>query len=295
MRISTGWQFWQMERAIERANDRLSLWQRRVSTGRRLEQPSDDPVGSVHALAIRQSLQQIDQYGRNIREARLFLQATEQALADIGSLLNEARQIITQGANDTLDADARDALIQQTRRLKERLIQLGNQRPDGERYLFSGQNLHTQPFTLSGGVLTYAGDGNPLLVNIASDRAITMNFTGAARIADLYNKLTDVENHLLTGDTAALSSIDLRDIEAFQSEFHRYRGEIGVRLRELENYETLYAARKEQLQGNLADIEEIDLTEAISQLRQQELSYQSALQVFTRVQAINLFDFLRGG
>jgi len=68
-----------------------------------------------------------------------------------------------------------------------------------------------------------------------------------------------------------------------------------VRLRELENYETLYAARKEQLQGNLADIEEIDLTEAISQLRQQELSYQAALQVFTRVQAINLFDFLRGG
>jgi flagellar hook-associated protein 3 FlgL len=70
MRISTGWQFWQMERAIERANERLSLWQRRVSTGRRLEQPSDDPVGSVHALAIRQSLQQLDQYGRNIREAR---------------------------------------------------------------------------------------------------------------------------------------------------------------------------------------------------------------------------------
>jgi flagellar hook-associated protein 3 FlgL len=295
MRISTGWQFWQMERAIERANDRLSLWQRRVSTGRRLEQPSDDPVGSVHALAIRQSLQQLDQYGRNIREARLFLQATEQALTDIGSLLNETRQIITRGASDPLEADARDALIQQIRHLKERLIQLGNQRPDGERYLFSGQNLHIQPFTLSGGVLTYTGDGNPLLVNIAPDRTITMNFTGAARLADLYNKLTDIENHLLTGDTDALSRIDLRDIEAFQSEFHRYRSEMGVRLRELQNYETLYAARKEQLQGSLADLEEIDLTEAISQLKQQELSYQAALQVFARVQAINLFDFLRGG
>jgi len=295
MRISTDWQFRQMERAIGRATDRLSLWQRRVSTGRRIEQPSDDPVGSVHALAIRQSLQQIEQYGHNIREARLFLQATEQAFANIGTLLNETRQIVSQGANDTLDADARDALIQQIRHLKERLMQLGNQRTDGERYLFSGQKLTTQPFTLSGGVLTYGGDGSPLLVNVAPDRAITMNFTGAARIADLYNKLTEIENHLLTGDSDALSRIDLRDIEAFQSEFNRYRGEMGVRLRELENYETLYAARKEQLQGSLAEIEEIDLTEAISQLRQQELSYQAALQVFTRVQAINLFDFLRGG
>ncbi|MEN3000695.1 MAG: flagellar hook-associated protein FlgL [Armatimonadota bacterium] len=295
MRISTNWQFWQMERAIGQATDRLSLWQRRVSTGRRLEQPSDDPVGSVHALALRQSLQQIEQYGRNIREARLFLQATEQAFADIGTLLGETRQIITQGANDTLDADAREALIRQIRHLKERLMQLGNQRADGERYLFAGQRVNTPPFALSNGVLTYVGDSNPLLVQIAPDRTIAMNFTGAARIADLYNKLTEVENHLLTGNLDALSRIDLRDIEAFQSEFHRYRGEMGVRLRELQNYETLYAARKEQLQGNLADIEEIDLTEAISQLRQQELSYQAALQVFARVQAINLFDFLRGG
>jgi flagellar hook-associated protein 3 FlgL len=295
MRVSTNWQFWQIERTIGRANDRLSLWQRRVSTGRRIEQPSDDPVGSVHALAIRQSLQQIDQYGRNLREARLFLQATEQALADIGTLLGEVRQIVTQGANDTLDGDARDALIQQVRHLKERLMQLGNQRVDGERYLFSGQKVNTAPFSLSGGTLTYDGDGNPLLVQIAPDRTLPMNFTGATRIADLYNKLTDIENHLLTGDSDALSRIDLRDIEAFQSEFGRYRGEMGVRLREVQNYETLYAARKEQLQGSLADIEEVDLSEAISQLRQQELSYQAALQVFTRVQAINLFDFLRGG
>ncbi len=295
MRISTNWQFWQMERAIGQATDRLSLWQRRVSTGRRIEQPSDDPVGSVHALAIRQSLQQIEQYGRNIREARLFLQATEQAFADIGSLLGEVRDIVTRGANDTLDNDARNALIEQIRHIKERLMQLGNQRVDGERYLFGGQRLNTQPFTLSGGTLNYVGDGNPLLVNIAADRAIAMNFTGGARIADLYNKLTEIENHLLGGDSTALSTIDLRDIEAFQSEFNRYRGEVGVRLRELENYETLYAARKEQLLGNLSEIEEIDLTEAISQLRQQELSYQAALQVFTRVQAINLFDFLRGG
>ncbi len=295
MRISTSWQFWQMGRAIERSTDRLSRYQRQVATGRRIEQPSDDPVGSVHALAIRQSLQEIEQYGRNIREARLFLQSTEQALADIGSLLGEVRQLITQGANDTLDANARDALIQQLRQLKERLMQLGNQRVDGDRYLFSGQKLTTAPFTLAGGVLTYTGDGNPLLVNIAADRTISMNFTGAARIADLYNKLTEVENHLLADDKATLSTVDLRDIEAFQSEFIRYRGEMGVRLRELENYETLYAARTEQLQGNLAAIEEVDLAEAISQLRQQELSYQAALQVFTRVQAINLFDFLRGG
>ena len=294
MRISTEWQFRQMERAIGRGTERLSLWQRRTATGRRVEQPSDDPVGTVHALALRQQVAQIEQYGRNIREANLFLQATEQAFADMGEVLSQVRQIVTQGANDTLTAEAREALIQQVRQLKQRLHQLGNQRPDGERYLFSGQNLHTAPFDIVGGAMVYNGDGNPLLVPIAPDRNLPMNFSGT-RIADLYNKLTEIENHLLSADSFTLSNTDLRDIEQFQSEFQRYRGEVGVRLRELQDYETLYASRKDQLLGNLADIEEIDLAEAISQLRQSELSYQAALQVFSRVHSLNLFDFLRGG
>jgi flagellar hook-associated protein 3 len=267
---------------------------KRVATGRRVEQPSDDPVGSVHALALRGQLQQIDQYGRNIREARMFLQATEQAFADIGDILHRTRQIVTQGANDTNDANAREALIQEIREIKRRLLQIGNQRPDGERYLFSGQTVHTAPIDVVGGVASYVGDGNPLLVNIAADRVIAMNFSGA-RIADLHNKLNDIETNLLSGDSAQLSMVDLNDIEQFQSEFHRYRGEVGVRMRELENYERLHMSRRDQLSGNLATIEEIDLAEAISQLKQSELRYQASLQVFTRIQSVNLFDFLRGG
>lgn len=294
MRISTYWQFHRMERATEQSVGQMVLWQKRVATGRRVEQPSDDPVGSVHALALRGQLQQIDQYGRNIREARMFLQATEQAFADIGDILHRTRQIVTQGANDTNDANAREALIQEIREIKRRLLQIGNQRPDGERYLFSGQTVHTAPIDVVGGVASYVGDGNPLLVNIAADRVIAMNFSGA-RIADLHNKLNDIETNLLSGDSAQLSMVDLNDIEQFQSEFHRYRGEVGVRMRELENYERLHMSRRDQLSGNLATIEEIDLAEAISQLKQSELRYQASLQVFTRIQSVNLFDFLRGG
>ncbi|MDW8107758.1 MAG: flagellar hook-associated protein FlgL [Armatimonadota bacterium] len=294
MRVSTYWQFYRMERATEQGVERMTRWQQRVATGKRIEQPSDDPVGSVHVLAIRQQVAEIEQYGRNIREARLFLQATEQAFADVGELLHRTRQIITQGANDTNDAQAREALAREVREIKKRLLQIANQRPDGERYLFSGQTVHRAPLVIVADTATYEGDGNPMLVNIAPNRLIPMNFSGA-RLANLYNKLTEVENRLLTGDAARLSVEDLRDIEAFQQEFHRYRGEVGVRLRELTQYEQMHTTRRDQLLGNLADIEEVDLAEAISQLKQAELSYQAALQVFTRVQSANLFDFLRGG
>jgi len=294
MRISTYWQFRQMERVAEQSIERMSLWQRRTATGKRLEQPSDDPVGTVYALLLRAQVAQIDQYGRNIREARLFLQATEQAFADIGELLHRTRQVITQGANDTNDANAREALAREIREIRNRLLQIANQRPDGERHLFSGQATHRPPLVVAGGMATYDGDNNPILVNIAPDRVLAINFSGA-RLADLYNKLTEVENHLLTNNSLALSMDDLRDIEQYQQEFHRYRGEVGVRLREIAAYEQIHLTRRDQLTGNLADIEEIDLAEAISKLKQAELSYQASLQIFARVQNANLFDFLRGG
>ncbi len=294
MRISTSLQFGRIQKTIEQSTSELSQRQRRVSTGRRVDQPLDDPVGTVHALAIRQQLQQIEQYGRNAREAKLFLQSTEQAFADIGEVLNQVRQIVTQGANDTLQPDAREALFQQVRKLQERLMQIGNQRVDSDRYLFGGQLVFTQPFTLVGTTLTYQGDGQPMHVPIAEHHTVVMNFSGA-RIADLYNKLNDIATNIQTANVADLSLNDLNDIQQFQSEFQRYRGEIGVRLREIETYAYLHQSRHDQLTGNLADIEEVDLAEAISQLRQSELSYQASLQVFSRVQSVNLFDFLRGG
>jgi flagellar hook-associated protein 3 FlgL len=284
-------QYLNMERSIQRGVERLTEDQRRVVTGRRLDLPSDDPAGVVQALSLRNVLSRDQQYQRNVREAKQFLQSTEASLGDIQQILRETREIVVRGANDGGDHDSRQALIDQLERMMQRLYQIGNTKVDDERYLFAGQLLTTQPFTLNGDVLTYNGDGNALVANIATNQQIQMNLTPGTRIVDLYDRLKQIKINLLSSDLTRLSNEDLREIENFQSEFLRYRGEIGTRLQELDQRQTMYELRHEQHSEMLANIEEVDIAGAISQLRQSEIAYQAALQTTARLQGLNLFEF----
>lgn len=295
MRVSTGMQYLNMDRSIQRGIERLTESQRRVVTGRRLDLPSDDPAGAVQALSLRNVISRDRQYQRNMGEAKLFLQSTETALGDIQQILRETREVVLRGANDGSDNDSRQALIDQVERMMERLYQIGNTKVDDDRYLFAGQLVTTQPFTRNLDVLTYQGDGNLMMVNIATNQQVAMNLAPGTRIVDLYERLKQIKAHLLSGDLARLSSEDLREIENFQSEFLHYRGEVGTRLQEINQRQTMYELRHEQHSEILANIEEVDIAEAISQLRQSEIAYQAALQTTARLQGLNLFGFLSGG
>lgn len=295
MRVSTQMQYLNMERSIQKGVERLTENQRRVVTGRRLDLPSDDPAGAMQALSLRNVLSRDQQYQRNIREAKLFLRSTETSLGDIQQILRETRAIVMRGANDGSDSDSRRALIDQVERLMQRLVQISNTKVDDGRYLFAGQLLTTQPFTLSGDMLTYNGDGNALVANISTNQQIQMNLTPATQIVALHDRLKQIKMNLLSGDLTRLSNEDLRAIENFQSEFLHYRGEIGIRLQELDQRQTLFELRHEQLSEMLANIEEVDIAGAISQLRQSEIAYQAALQTTARLQGLNLFEFLSGG
>lgn len=295
MRVSTGMQYLNMDRSIQKGVERLTESQRRVVTGRRLDLPSDDPAGAVQALSLRNVISRDQQYQRNIGEAKLFLQSTETALGDIQHILRETREIVLRGANDGGDNDSRQALIDQVERMMQRLYQIGNAKVDDDRYLFSGQLVTTQPFTLNLDVLTYQGDSNLMMANIAPNQQIAMNLAPGSRIVDLYERLKQIKTHLLSGDLTRLSSEDLREIENFQSEFLRYRGEVGTRLQEVNQRQTMYELRHEQHSEMLANIEEVDIAGAISQLRQSEIAYQAALQTTARLQGLNLFGFLSGG
>lgn len=295
MRVSTQMQYLNMERSIHRGIERLTEDQRRVVTGRRLDLPSDDPAGAVQALSLRNVISRDRQYERNIREVRSFLQSTETALGDIQQILRETRETVIRGANDRGDNDGRQALIDQIDRMMQRLHLIGNTKVDDDRYLFSGQLVNTQPFTLNGDVLTYNGDNNPLMASIATNQQVQMNLTPGTRIVDLYERLKQIKADLFASDLTRLSNEDLQAIENFQGEFLRLRGEVGTRLQEINHRQTMYELRHEHHSEMLANIEEVDIAEAISQLRQSEIAYQAALQTTARLQGLNLFEFLSGG
>lgn len=294
MRVSTQRQSLHMERAVLDAAERLTDAQRRVVSGRRLEQPSDDPTDTTHALALKAILHHQEQFQRNIREAKLFLQVSETAMSEINDLLHQARELVVRGANDALDRKEREAIAAQVGKMLERLYQIANQRVDDERYLFGGQRVNTLPFSLNGEELLYQGDDQPLNALVAPEHTVPMNLPGSP-LVDLYAALQQIKRDLENSNLARLANEDLELIQEQQERFGLFRAQIGARLDELDRYHAQYETLKEYLSDLLAKKMEVDLPSAISELRRSELAYEAALQVAARLEGLNLFDFLRGG
>ena len=61
-----------------------------LSTQKKINKPSDDPVVAIRALRLRSSLDQIDQYlTKNIADASSWLDTTDGALSEANSVLTD--------------------------------------------------------------------------------------------------------------------------------------------------------------------------------------------------------------
>jgi flagellar hook-associated protein 3 FlgL len=81
--------------------------QRQLSTGKRVSDPSDDPVGVALALNIRDDLESVRAWRQNAEDSTAWLSATDNALGNYQDVVQRAHELTVQGANGTLSADQR--------------------------------------------------------------------------------------------------------------------------------------------------------------------------------------------
>lgn len=116
-----------------------------MSSQKKIQRPSEDPVIAIRALRLRSTLSEIDQYyDNNIPDAESWLSVTETALSNMESIVKDIRTQCTYGTNDPLNADDRKAILTQLEKLRDQVYSEGNTDYAG-RTVFTGyrtnQNL----------------------------------------------------------------------------------------------------------------------------------------------------------
>src|SRR5438552_6285989 len=79
--------------SISRTQKQLLDVQNELSTGKRLNLPSDDPGSAAIAQQLRKTLEQRDAYAANIKQAGDHLGEVDSTLGDLGDLLKQAQTI----------------------------------------------------------------------------------------------------------------------------------------------------------------------------------------------------------
>ena len=147
MRVTPGLINAQVLGDLQRALAALTRQQNLVASGRRVNEPSDDPGGAARILLIRSRQTATEQFQKNIAGARSILETTDIALRTVGDTLTRARELALQGANDTNDALARKSIAGEVNQLLETLFAQANSRMTDGRFLFGGQESKAAPYT----------------------------------------------------------------------------------------------------------------------------------------------------
>ena len=114
-----------------------------LSTGKKIQKPSEDPVVAIRALRLRTDLSQIQQfYKKNIPDALSGLQLTETAIKTTVSVVKSMITECERGASDSLETSDREKIIDSLRALRDEAYKTGDADYAG-RYIFTGYRTDT--------------------------------------------------------------------------------------------------------------------------------------------------------
>lgn len=98
-----------------------------MTTQKKINKPSEDPVVAIRSLRLSTSLSRVDQYyKKNIPDAESWLDVTETALNNMKSLMTDVRTQCVNGSTDTLNQEDRNTILKQLKSLQSQLYAEGN-------------------------------------------------------------------------------------------------------------------------------------------------------------------------
>lgn len=162
--------------------------QTHLSSGKRIEKASDDPVGTSSALRLRTQMGETTQHLRNIDQSNTQLQSADTVFDDMSSLLMRAEDLAIAQANVTADLQTRTAVAQEVTALINQFVNLVNTRV-GNRYIFAGFKTLDSPFVQSENGVNYVGDSGNIGVEIEGGTVLTSNIAGSILLPTVVDDL----------------------------------------------------------------------------------------------------------
>ena len=200
--------------------DKLS---QQMSTEKKVNRPSDDPIVAIRALRLRTNVNQINQYyEKNVPDAESWLEVTESALSSMSDVVTDMIDQCIKGSNEDLTTEDRETILTALKALRDEVYATGNSDYAG-RYIFSGYRTDT-PLTFETGTeqlytiteqltnakidkITYVDSGNVLDINDA-------NYSTAPNDAITEYEITQSEIHRirLSYDNVEDAAIEFTDV-----------------------------------------------------------------------------------
>lgn len=144
---------------LQRRQAEMSRSQTQMTSGKRVNLPSDDPTAAARAERAFISQQRITAEQRSVDVSRNAMALVESAMGQAGDLLQSSRDTLLSAANGSYGPEERKALAVQLTQLRSQLLAVANQTDGAGGYIFGGQGTTGAPFLDAVGGVVFAGTG----------------------------------------------------------------------------------------------------------------------------------------
>lgn len=292
LRVTVGSLAYSGLQSIRSTSQNLAQLQAKMSSGKQILQPSDNPTGTVSAMNLRSEMARNDQYATNAQDALAWLSTADSAYSQVVSVLQQARTLVVQGLNTGAnDATANSAIAQQVDALRSSLVALANTAYNG-RPIFGGTTASGAAYDSSG---NYVGDTGSVVRMVGPNSTVSVSAQGPAVFgsgaADVFAMLSSISSALRTSPSSLSGSI--ARIDSAISRVSSAQATEGATYQSVERAQTAQTSAATSLTTALSSIEDIDPAQLAIQLTTANTAYQAALQTTASVRQLSLLDFLK--
>ncbi|MBN7573077.1 flagellar hook-associated protein 3 [Clostridium sp. 2-1] len=164
-------------RNVKRNMNNMQTLQNQLASGKEINKASDNPYVASRSMQLNAEISYNKQYDENIKDTSNWLDTTDTALSQMGSIFGRIETLLVNAGNGTYGDDEKSAIKDEIKEKVNELSQVLNTSFDGS-YIFGGTKTNSKPTTVVDGKLEYADkDGNFINVYKQSNGTITTSAT----------------------------------------------------------------------------------------------------------------------
>jgi len=296
---------------LSRIQDNISRTSAQISSGYRIQQPSDSPDQISTLLDLQANLSHNQGVTTTLARVQAEVQSADSGVSTALQLLDQARSLGAQGGTATTTAANRTDLSQRVQALQEQLVAISNTEVGG-RYIYSGDQDGSAPYAVNLNQL-------PTVPQNGVDRLLTAPVTATRRI-ELSNHITaavdqtgqDLFDHRKPDDSlapdnvfAALNSLRVALASNVTADITAAQTAIETTTAYLNSKQGFYGAAENRISGAITDlnmqnttlqqqisaIRDTDVVQAALQLTSASTQQQAALAAQAKIPRTTLFDY----
>lgn len=279
-----------------------SLWRKadindQLTTGKRVNKPSDDPSAMVTSLRMRTKLQGNAQYKENATETFSWLENTDEALGTLNSVLQRARELTVRSSNGSnADTDMK-AIADELDQIIDEVGVIANTQI-GDRYIFGGNNTKEEVYQKTGDV--WRGNSKIMELEVGENIKSGLNIDGkkvfgveADKSKSVFATLKKISKNVRNNNVDAINNEDLGLLDGHIDQVLSARSEVGARSNRIEMVQNRLDGANLSYTKVLSGNEDADMAGLIINLKEEESVYNAILSAGARIIQPTLLDYLR--